>query len=218
MDLFEAIAAGAADTALALLTADPAAGRRRHASGPTPVLYALYQRQPELARALAERIRAERIGVLDLAEAAALDDVDRVVELLDAGGPVDGRTPDGFTPLHLAAYFGAPRVTTLLLARGADVAAVADNPMRIQALHAAAAGRHLEIAAALLAAGADPNARQQSGYTPLMAAAGNGDADLTRALLATGADPALTNDSGARAADIAREHGHNTLAELAATP
>jgi len=204
MDLFDAIAAGDADTALALLAAEPAAGRRRHASGPTPVLFALYHHQSALARAL-----ADRIGPLDLAEAAALDDLGRVTEVLDAGGAVDGRTPDGFTPLHLAAFFGAPRVAALLLARGADVAAVADNPMRIQALHAAAAGRHLAIATTLLAAGADPDARQQSGYTPLMAAAGNGDADLVAALLAAGADPGLANDSGARAADIAREHGHD---------
>jgi ankyrin repeat protein len=213
MDLFEAIAAGDADTALALLAADPAVGRHRHSSGATPVLYALYHRQGGLARTLADRVAA-----LDLAEAAALDDVDRLTGLLDAGGAVDGRTPDGFTPLHLAAYFGAPRVAALLLARGADVAAVADNPMRIQALHAAAAGRHLAIATALLAAGADPDARQQAGYTPLMAAAANGDAELTRALLAAGADPALTNDSGASAADIAREHGQDLPAGLAATP
>jgi ankyrin repeat protein len=194
MDLFEAIAAGDTDTALGLLAADPASGRQRHSSGATPVLYALYHRQDGLARAL-----ADRIGDLDLAEAAALDDLDRVTGLLDADGAVDGRTPDGFTPLHLAAYFGAPRTAALLLARGADVAAVADNPMRIQALHA-------------------PDAGQQAGYTPLMAAAGNGDAELTRALLAAGADPGLTNDSGASAADIAREHGQDVPAELAATP
>jgi uncharacterized protein len=133
-----------------------------------------------------------------------------VTELLDEGEPVDGGTPDGFTPLQLAAYFGAARVAALLLSRGAAVAAVADNPMRIQALHAAAAGRHLEIATALLAAGADPNARQRGGYTPLMAAAGNGDTALAHALLAAGADPA-------GAVDVAREHGHTALAdELAA--
>ena len=50
---------------------------------------------------------------------------------------MDRRTRDGFTPLQLAAYFGAARAAALLLARGAEVGAVADNPMRIQALHAA---------------------------------------------------------------------------------
>jgi ankyrin repeat protein len=207
MDLFEAIAAGDGDAASALLSTDPGLGHRRHPSGPTPVLYALYQGQRPLAEALAAQLD------LDLPEAAALDDLDRVTELLDGGGPVDGRTPDGFTPLHLAAYFGAPRVAALLLARGADVAAVADNPMRIQALHAAAASRRPDIATALLAAGADADATQQGGYTPLMAAAGNGDRALAHALLAAGADPARTNDSGASPADIAREHGHAALAD-----
>ena len=104
------------------------------------VLGALYQGQRDLARRLAD----EADG-LTLAEAAALDEVDRVRELLDEGGDVDARTPDGFTPLHLAAFFGAPRVAALLLEHGADAGATADNPMRVQPLHSAAASRHSRI-------------------------------------------------------------------------
>src|SRR5436190_15977114 len=161
------------------------------------VLGALYQGQPELARRLAR----EADG-LALAEAAALDEVTRVRELLDHGGEADGRTPDGFTPLHLAAFFGAPRVAALLLEHGADAGATADNPMRVQPLHSAAASRHYEIAALLIAAGADVNARQQAGYTPLQAAAANGDLKLVRALLKAGADPQATNDAGTTGADL----------------
>jgi len=208
MELFEAIAAGDVEVARRLLTADPALARVRHPSGPTPVLYALYHREAGLAREL-----AGLAGPLDLPEAAALDEVGRVTEVLDAGGAVDARTPDGFTPLHLAAFFGAPAVAALLIARGADVAAVADNPMRIQALHAAASGGHVGIATALLAAGADPDAVQQGGYTPLHAAAANGDTRLVRVLLAAGADPARAKDDGVRPAELAREHGHPELAD-----
>jgi ankyrin repeat protein len=212
MDLFDAIVAG--DTAAAddLLATDPTLGSTRHDSGATPVLYALYRGRPELARHL-----ATRIARLTLAEAAALDDTDRVAELLDAGADVDARTPDGFTPLHLAAFFGAPRVAALLLRRGADAGAVADNAMRVQPLNSAVAGQHHEIAAALIAAGADIDARQEGGYTPLLAAAGHGDADLVRTLLAAGADPKLARDDGVGPADLARAQGHGALAdELAA--
>jgi ankyrin repeat protein len=208
MDLYEAIAAGDTDAVTELLAADPTLAGTRHPSGPTPILYALYHREPTLARAL-----AKLSGQLDLAEAAALDEVDRMTELLDGGEPVDGRTPDGFTPLQLAAYFNAPRAVVLLLWRGADVNGVADNPMRIQPLHAAASARHSGVGRLLLDAGADPDARQQNGYTPLMAAAANGDRAFVRILLASGADPALTNDSGARAVDLAREHGADAVAD-----
>ena len=196
MDVYEAIAAGDEPTAL-----------ERQSGRPTPVLWALYHGHRTLARRLAERVKD-----LDLAEAAALDDAERVTELLNTGEPVDGRTPDGYTPLQLAAFFGGPHAAALLLERGADAHAVADNAMRIQPLHAAVSGQHHEIVGRLLAAGVDVNARQQAGYTPLMAAAGNGDAELVRVLLAAGADAGLTDDAGATAADIADSHGHPDLA------
>jgi ankyrin repeat protein len=205
MDLFEAIAAG---DERAALDAVPEQGGRRHGTGPTPVLYALYHGRADLAR----RIAAAR-GGLDLAEAAALDDPARVAELLDAGEPVDARTPDGYTPLQLAAFFGAPAAVDELLARGADPRTVADNPMRIQPLHAAVSGRHHGIAARLVAAGADLDARQQGGYTPLLGAAGSGDAALVRLLLDAGADPDLGDDQGVRPAALAAGHGHTEVAQ-----
>ena len=208
MDLFEAIAAGDTATVDTLLAADPTLGTVPHSTGATPVLYALYHRHPDLARHL-----AAQLPTLSLAEAAALDEVERVGELLDAGAAMDARTPDGFTALHLAAFFGAPRAAALLLRRGADAGAVADNPMRVQPLNSAAAGQHHEIVAALIAAGADVNAQQESGYTPLLVAAGQGDAALARLLLAAGADPGLATDDGVGPAELARAQGHGALAD-----
>ncbi len=204
MDLFDAIAAGDEQAALDALDQGPA----RHPTGPTPVLYALYHGHPELARRL-----AARRGALDLAEAAALDDAARVAELIEGGAAADTRTPDGYTPLQLAAFFGAPAAAALLLQRGADPGAVADNPMRVQPLHAAVAGRHHEIAAQLVAAGVDVDARQQGGYTPLLAAAGSGDTALVRLLVDAGADPGLADDQGVRPAELAAQHGHDGLAD-----
>ena len=209
MDLYEAIAAGDETAALKALDTQPDPTRPSpDPTRPTPVLWALYHGHGDLARTLAARIGRP----LDLPEAAALDDPDRVAQLLDGGEPVDGRTPDGYTPLQLAAFFGGPRAAALLLERGADPGAVADNEMRIQPLHAAVSGRHHQIAVRLIAAGVDVNARQRAGYTPLLAAAANGDAELVHALLKAGADAQLADDAGDRPADLADQHGHPELA------
>jgi len=209
MDVFAAIDARDEAAALAAVRAAPHQATARHpGTGVTPVLYALYHGQVALAHQLAGTGDG-----LDLAEAAALDHTDRVAALLDGGAAPDGRTPDGYTPLHLAAFFGAPGATALLLRRGADVHAVADNEMRVQALHSAAAGRHLEVARLLLAAGADPGARQRHGYAALHSAAASGQDDLVQALLAAGADAAAATDDGRTAAQLARAGGHDALAD-----
>jgi ankyrin repeat protein len=208
MDIFATIEAGDAAAATSLLAAQPGLARIRHESGPTPVLFALYHNYPALADAL-----ASVSGELDLAEAAALDRVDRVRDLLTSGMAADDRTPDGYTPLQLAAFFGAPATAELLIASGADVDAVAENPMRIQPLHAAAAGRRQDVARLLLAAGADPNGRQHGGWTPLHAAAQHGDTALAEMLLAAGADPEAANEDGATPVAIARQAGHPELAD-----
>jgi ankyrin repeat protein len=173
----------------------------------SPILTALYHRKNEEAQRLATGAE------LTLAEAAALGRDDRVSELLD-GDPalVHQAGPDGHFPLGLAAFFGPVSTVRLLLDRGADIAVVARNEMRVQPLHAAVASRNAEVVALLLERGADPNARQQVGYTPLMGAASAGRTDMVQALIAAGADPSLVNDEGKTAADIAAEHGHQAIA------
>jgi ankyrin repeat protein len=63
---------------------------------------------------------------------------------------------------------------TLLLDAGADVRAVSDNSLKNTPLHAATAGRHAEVALALLGRGADATAVDSGGYTPLQIARQNG--------------------------------------------
>lgn len=214
MDLFEAIAQGDTEAVRDLLAADPARGAAAHPDlGVSPLLWAMYQHRFDLARAIAAQL--DRLGrPLDLPEAAALDATGRVGALLDAGAQADVRSPDGFTPLQLAAYFGAPAAAALLVERGADVDAMADNPQRIAPLHAAVAGRRPEVVRLLLAAGATPDARQQGGWTPLLAAAQHGHREMAQALLDAGADPTAANDEGVRPAELARAHGHDELAAL----
>ena len=52
----------------------------------------------------------------------------------------------------------------------------------------AAGGGHTEVVQALIAAGADVNARDYGGGTALMDAAGEGHVEIVRDLIAAGAD------------------------------
>jgi uncharacterized protein len=175
----------------------------------SPILTALYHRQPEEARRLADAAPA-----LTIWEAAALGRDDRLDVLLRENPALaDASAPDGFTPLGLAAFFTTVHTASRLLDAGADVGKAASNDMRVQPLHAAVAARNLDVMRLLLDHGADPNARQQVGYTPLMGAAGSGRDDLVDLLLDRGADPTAVAEDGKTAAAIARDHGHDALAD-----
>lgn len=209
--LFAAINSGDRKALEQILTADPGAARASDANGVSAILAAVYRGNGEAVAAL----RATGIE-LTLFEAAAVGDAARVQHLLEtkAASATDYNT-DGFHALGLAAFFHHFDVLTILLASGADVHAPSRNPMRVTALHSAVAdGGDRESALALIAAGADPNATQRHGWTPLHGAAQSGDRAVVEALLAAGADPARTNDDRKRAADIARESGHADIASL----
>ncbi len=108
---------------------------------------------------------------LDVFEAAALGRLPELRRPLRAQHElVDGWSSDGFTPLMLASCFGRLEVVRFLVEQGAEVNAASRNAMRVMPLHSAAAGRHVAVAEALLIHGAQVNARQEGGFTPLHAA------------------------------------------------
>ena len=207
--LFAAIEAGDVERVRALVHDDPTLARARHATGVSALLFARYRNRGDVV----EVLLAARPPV-DVFDAAGLGLVDELAALLDdRPDAVDATATDGFTPLQLASFFGHPEAVRLLLDRGADAGAVSANANQLQALHSAAAGGHEEIVALLLAAGADADARQQGGFTPLMAAAAGGNEGLVQLLLDGGADPAARSDDGKNAADLAAERGHPGLSE-----
>ena len=199
--LLEAIGGGDDAGVRALVERDPSLADARDDQGLSAVLVALYHRRPEARDALLAA--GPELGVL---EAAALGRLDVLRAHLDADQDALGaRSPEGFTPLHLAAFFGGGAAVRMLLAAGAPPEADADNEAGVRPLHSAAAAGDHEAARALLEAGADPDVRQQGGFTPLLAAAHADDAAMARLLLEHGADPALAADDGRDAAAMAGE-------------
>jgi uncharacterized protein len=211
--LFEAIKAGRVDEVRELIQQNPSLKDARDANGASAILVATYNMKPDVVNALIE------LGApIDIFEASVLGKVDRIEEILKANpGRVSEHAPDGFTPVALAAFFGQPLAVKALIAAGANVHAAAKNGLKVQALHAAVAGRNLEIVKAVLEAGGDPNAQQQAGFRPIHEAGANANRKLAELLLAHGADPSLPNDDGKTAIDFAREKGHAEFADWLAT-
>lgn len=193
--------------AIALLDTDPTLANSRTPQRVSLVLWALYHGLPDLALALAERKES-----VDIFEAAATGRVDALRQLLQSDpGSAQAQAPDGFGALGLAVFFGQLPCAATLLAAGADANRAADNPMRVAPIHSACAQADEALACRLvhllLAFGADPNARQQTGWTPLHAAAHRDQAQLIRLLRHAGADPQLSHDAGLSAIDLARNEG-----------
>lgn len=203
---FDAVRSGDLEALDRVLARDPAVAAARDGNGVSLLMLALYHRRDGLARRIAAGVEP------DLFEATALGNTARVSALLDGGTSVGDRSADGFTALHLAAFFGRPETVEALLSRGADVEAAAANPSKVRPLHSAVAGRSADVVRVLLAAEPDLEAKQEGGFTALMGAAANGLTDLVDLLLAAGADPATTADDGKTAADLARAKGHDGLA------
>jgi ankyrin repeat protein len=178
--------------------------------GVSLIMRALYRRRTEMVELL---LSAD--PELDLFTASALGRTTIVARLLDDDPQaVDSSAGDGFTPLHLAAFFARPETARLLLDRGAGLETISRNEMAVRPLHAAVAGRSLEITALLVTRGAEPGSRQRGGWTPLHGAAEQGNLEMVRALLAHGARIDLASDDGRTALQLAEANGHQDLVRL----
>jgi len=160
--IFELIASGDAAGIRELLELDPAQAAARDENGVSALLQARYRWDDELV----EAIRAAN-PPLDEFDAAAFGALDRL-------GDPHAWSGDGFTPLHLAAFFGQLDAARLLVERGADVGAVSRNELAVPPLQSAVAAGEREIAHLLLDAGARPDERnlaaaEQNGDTAMLA-------------------------------------------------
>jgi uncharacterized protein len=193
--------------------ADPALAEYRDPQGVSALIWSVYTGQPMVRDFLRAKL-ATRAVALDVFEAAAVGDHTRLQTILQSDpSAAQSYSGDGWTPLHLAAAFGTPPCVQALIASGARIDAVSNNPQRNQPLHAVLAlSRNPETVEMLLAQGADPNAVQVGGFTPIFSAASANRKDIAELLVTHGANPRHENDQGKTPADYARERGHNELA------
>lgn len=209
-DPFDAVQRDDLDALRALIQDDRSIAASRGADGVSLLMFAHYRGRRDAARVL-----LDAIPELDVFEATTVGDLDRLPSLLDAEPELARAwSPDGFTALHFAAFFGQDGASALLIERGADVNAVSRNGLTVMPLHSALAGRHGAVSRRLIEAGAEINATQQDAFTPLHDAAQNGDMEMTVQLLESGADPKARLTGGATPADVADQAGHPEIAAL----
>jgi len=210
-DIVSLIAEGDTEAVARCVARHPATARARGPDGVSALLHALYRGRRDIAELL-DAAGAER----DVFNAAGLGRGDRLRELLEADpGCCAAWSSDGWTALHLAAFFGHEAAVRLLLQHGADVRAVSRNAQANHPLHAACAAGKTEVALLLLNAGADPS-YLAAGFRPLHVAAANGMTEVVQALLGAGASVDARDRDGRNARDHARERGHTALEAMLA--
>lgn len=209
MSFLDAIKQGKRDEVERQLAADPSLIHVRE-NGLSPIMIAAYHGQQEVASYLADKTVA-----LTIFEAAATGKINNILRLL-ARDPqlVNAYAEDGFQALGLACFFGHFDVADYLVKAGAPINSPSRNNLQAAPIQSAAAAGHGKIVELLLKNGADPNIREQGGYTPLHAAAQNGDEDMIRTLLYSGADLTLRSDDRKTPLDLAIEAGHSEAVRL----
>lgn len=171
---------------------------------------ACYRRQEQVLKLLLQA--APRLTIFEAAAAGQVEQLE--AHLKSRPATIDSRSFDGWTALHLAAFFGREAAVAELLRRGANFEAWSDNALNNQPLHAAAAGGHVEVCRMLIEAGADVNTRQHGGYSPLHSAAHEGNGALVELLLDAGADRFSRTVAGELPADLAKKNGKDISALL----
>lgn len=192
------------------LAADPLLLDATNPAGQNAFLLSKYYRQAEIADYL-----LTQNPKLDIFNASVAGLTDRVLADLDRDPALlQAHSSDGWTPLHLAAFFGHPDLAKALIDRGASVDACSTNAMRNTPLHAAAAGGHTAAVKLLLEHRAYVNATQDGGWTALHSAAQAGHREMVETLIANGADLTTRAANNQSPLDLALSRGHSDVAAL----
>lgn len=194
----------------AAVAEDPLLADTANEAGQTAYLLAKYYRQEETAAFL-----LEFCPDLGFFEACVAGQTAKVINQIEEDAALlQAHNTDGWTPLHLAAFFGHPELAQALLDKGAFVDGRSTNAMKNTPLHAAAAGGKTDLVKLLLQGGADVNARQEGGWTALHAAAQAGNRPMVEALIAGGADLQARAANNQSPLDLALLKGHREIVAL----
>jgi ankyrin repeat protein len=245
--LMTAARAGSLEAVNALIERGAEVNYKVPGHGQSALMWAISERHSKVAARLVERgadVRARSTGgYTPLLFAARVGDLESARLLIDAGADVNDKTPDETSALVVAVVRGHAALAMHLLERGANPNASAPGYTALhwasgsweteltgpngidaqgeeewRALAGVPQGK-LELIRALLARGADPNARlakppPRAGYTqlaiehrvmglnpypgatPFLLAAMAGDVEVMRVLAEHGADPRLASNDG----------------------
>lgn len=172
-----------------------------------PRVPAVEQRTPPVPTALPSPERRQQL----LFEAARLGRTDMIDPLLKAGADVNAYDDRGFTPLILAAYNGQLATVEALINKGADACRPDRDQGNTAQMGVAFKGED-GIAARLLKAGCDVNARNKAGQTALMMASLFNRQAQVNILLAAGADRSIQDAAGRSASSVAADQGNSAMA------
>lgn len=174
---------GSLDAVKLLLAHEADANVQEDTRGQTALMWAVSEQHADIVPVLLEHganihLRSKR-GFTALLFAAQQGDLRSTERLLAAGADVNEAAPDGSTALLIAAVSGLQRVRTQARGTGSTLL---DKGILITSQHGA-------LVAFLLDQGANLNAGDKNGYTPLHAAALYRNPELVRTFLVLGANP-----------------------------
>lgn len=172
-------------------------------------------------RALLAKPMPQELKDEALIEAVQARRAEAVILLLKHGAAANALKSGGISVLSLAIEVNDPDSVKFLLEHGADLKSAVGSYRHAK----------LRVASLLLDHGADPNAKDSNGATPLVYAACDGHAELVKLWLGAGADPAsagmacqnsrfdedkvmMVCDLTATAVDCARAKGYADIVKM----